>query len=155
MLSKLKLSQYHLKSAVRLMCSAAPTNFRVAVENENENHDAMRMNGSERYKYKTNTTENSFSQNHTLVEDTSSVVEKIQVLSSVQAQQKMNRDTNTQSPFESESELAGQGLARLNNGHFNKVRVSSYAKKNRFHKRRRLLSEENAKKNYETQKKVG
>lgn len=121
MLSKLKLSQYHLQSAVRLMCSAAPTNFRVAVENENENHDAMRMNGSERYKYKTQT-HTSFSQNHTLVEDTS-VVEKIQVLSSVQAQQKMNRDTNTQWPIESESELAGQGLDRLKNGRFNKVRA--------------------------------
>lgn len=120
MLSKFKLSQNNLKSAVRLMCSVAPNNYRVAVENENENHDAMRMNGSERYKYKTHTTENSFSQNRPLVEDTSSVVEKIQVLST--AQIKMNRDTNTQWPIESESELAGQGLARLKIGRFNKVR---------------------------------
>jgi hypothetical protein len=105
------------------MCSAPPHPFRVAVENENENHDAMRMNGSERYKYKTQTNENSFSsENHTL-ESNTSVVEKIQVISSSDLSvTKMNRDVNTQWPIESESEMAGQGLARLKNGRFNKVR---------------------------------
>lgn len=105
------------------MCSA-PTNFRVAVENENENHDAARMNGSERYKYKTQPSENSLSQNHQPVESTS-VVEKIQVLSSSDLRSvqeiEMNRDVHTQWPIESESELPGQGLARLKNGRFNKV----------------------------------
>lgn len=104
------------------MC-IAPNNFRVAVENENENHDAARMNGSERYKYKTQPNENSFSQNHQLGVNTS-VVEKIQVLTSdLRSVEdiKMNRDVHTQWPIESESELAGQGLARLKNGRFNKV----------------------------------
>jgi hypothetical protein len=122
MLSKFNPARSQLTtSIVRLMCSAPPHPFRVAVENEN--HDAMRMNGSERYKYKTQPNENSFSENHTLETNSRTVVEKIQVISSSDlSADKMNRDVNTQWPIESESELAGQGLTRLRNGRFNKVR---------------------------------
>ena len=98
--------------------------FRVATENENENHDVMR--NSERFKYKTQTNENFLSQNQTVGQNTS-VVEKIQVLSSTELKNQKSevmcetRDRLGQWPIESESEITGYGLQRLRNGRFNKV----------------------------------
>jgi len=96
--------------------------FRVATENEN--HDVMR--NSERFKYKTQTNENFLSQNQTVGQNTS-VVEKIQVLSSTELKNQKSevmcetRDRLGQWPIESESEITGYGLQRLRNGRFNKV----------------------------------
>jgi hypothetical protein len=132
MLSKVKFLRQ--LSALRYYCSSTSSNyinlnihtkpFRVATENENENHDVM--SNSERFKYKTQATENFLSQNQT-VDHNTSVVEKIQVLSSFELNNHKsdimseNRDRLGQWPVESESEIAGQGLQRLKNGRFNKV----------------------------------
>lgn len=131
MLSKINL-HHQLKSCVRY-CSININNkpFRVAAENENENQNVMR-NG-ERFKYKTQQNENILSQNHTVGQNTS-VVEQIQVLSSSESKNLKSgimsetRDRLGQWPFESESEITGQGLQRLKNGRFNKVSEKSCIK---------------------------
>jgi hypothetical protein len=140
MLSKIKFNQHSLVS-LRYYCTITTTTnanvtnpnikqntFRVAVENENENHNVMANNHSERFKYKTQTNENFLSQSRT-VENNTSTIEKVQVLLSAsnlknQKLSEMNnesRDRLGQWPYESESEVNGQGMERLNNGRFNKV----------------------------------
>ena len=126
MLSKVNFHQ-PLKSYVRYCSINLNLNnkpFRVATENENENHDAMK--NSERFKYKTQTNENFLSQNHTVGQNTS-VVEKIQVLSSSELKNLKSeimseaRDRLGQWPIESDSEITGYGLQRLRNARYNKV----------------------------------
>lgn len=127
MLSKINFHQ-PLKSYVKRYCSINLNlnnkPFRVATENENENHDAMR--NSERFKYKTQANENLLSQTQTVGQNTS-IVEKIQVLSPTESKNQKSevmcetRDRLGQWPMESESELTGYGLQRLRNGRFNKV----------------------------------
>lgn len=95
--------------------------FRVV---ENENHaDAS----NEQFKYKTQASENFLSSSQT-AERLTSFVEKIQVLPTTDfvknqpdTMSEVARDRLGQWPFESESELPGQGLQRLKNGRFNKV----------------------------------
>lgn len=107
--------------------------FRVAVENEN--HDAM---SNEHFKYKTPASENFLSSNRN-AERLTSFVETIQVLSTPEQFEKIQRDTMSevsrdrlgQWPLESESELPGQGLQRLKNGRFNKVSPESRARRGR------------------------
>jgi hypothetical protein len=130
-----KVTFHRQLTSLRYYCSSSsnitnlnvhPKPFRVATENENENHTVM--SNSERFKYKTQATENFLSQNHTADRNTS-VVEKIQVLSPFEFNNtKSNtmsehRDRLGQWPVESESEIAGQGLHRIKNGRFNKVRA--------------------------------
>jgi hypothetical protein len=84
------------------------------------------MRNSESFKYKTQANENFLSQNQTVGQNTS-VVEKIQVLSSTELKNQKSevmceaRDRLGQWPTESESEITGYGLQRLRNGRFNKV----------------------------------
>jgi hypothetical protein len=107
--------------------------FRVAVENEN--HDAM---SNEHFKYKTPASENFLSSNRN-AERLTSFVETIQVLSTPEQFEKIQRDTMSevsrdrlgQWPLESESELPGQGLQRLKNGRFNKVSPESRVRRGR------------------------
>ncbi|KAL7021929.1 hypothetical protein ACKWTF_012072 [Chironomus riparius] len=83
------------------------------------------MRNSERFKYKTQTNENFLSQNQTPGQNTT-VVEKIQVLSSTELKNQKSevmcetRDRLGQWPIESESEITGYGLQRIRNGRFNK-----------------------------------
>lgn len=88
---------------------------------ENENH------ADEKFKYKTQASENFLSSSQN-VERLTSFVEEIQVLPTKQfaknqheKMSEVSRDRLGQWPFESESELPGQGLQRLKNGRFNKV----------------------------------
>lgn len=129
-------------------------NFRV-VENENQ-VDAS----NEQFKYKTQASENVLSSSRN-AERLTSFVENIQVLPTTEfaknqldTMSEVSRDRLGQWPFESESELSGQGLQRLKNGRFNKV--SPKRKRNIFKTeksiesfRRRLRCCE---KNYETKK---
>lgn len=133
MLSKIKFNNQQLKSYVTYCSTITNPNinnrFRVAQENENENHDVMR--NSERFKYKTQTNENFLSQNHSTEQNTS-VVKNIQVFSTsdlvknISEKMSESRDRLGQWPFESESEIAGQGLQRLKNGRFNKVCANNF-----------------------------
>lgn len=120
MLSRLKSAQ--LKSMEKFLRYLNINNhFRVV---ENENHDAT---SNEQFKYKTQASENFLSSNRN-AERLTSFVEKIQILSPTDIEQnqpntmsEVSRDRLGQWPFESESELPGQGLQRLKNGRFNKV----------------------------------
>lgn len=121
MLSKLKFSS-HLKSVEKYLRYLNINNhFRVV---ENENHDTT---SNEQFKYKTQASENFLSSNRN-AERLTSFVEKIQVLLPTEFEKNQHdtmsevaRDRLGQWPIESESELPGQGLQRLNNGRFNKV----------------------------------
>lgn len=97
---------------------------------ENENHAENQYNGGEHFKYKTKKqTENLLSEQKFTDGQTSSTIEKIQIISSdfvknqLETMSEVSRDVMGQWPIESESELAGQGQARLKNGRFNKVRA--------------------------------
>lgn len=123
------MSKIKFNTQLKLMCMRYCTNlninnnFRVV---ENENHEAM---SNEKFKYKTPASENFLSSNRN-VERLTSFVENIQVLSPIEfvknqpeTMSEVARDRLGQWPFESEAELAGQGLQRLKNGRFNKVSV--------------------------------
>lgn len=121
MLSKFKL-KCQLKSLETYLRYINIENRFRAVENENHN-----ATNNEHFKYKTPASENFLSSNQN-AERSTSFVEKIQVLSSTEflknrpdTMSEVSRDRLGQWPFESESELPGQGLQRLKNGRFNKV----------------------------------
>lgn len=96
-------------------------NFRVAVENENH-----RGTENEKFKYKTQASENFLSSNQ-IAERLTTFIEKIEIFSPEivknppETMSEVSRDRLGQWPLDSESELAGQGLQRLKNGRFNKV----------------------------------
>jgi hypothetical protein len=102
---------------------------------ESENHAENQYNGGEHFKYKTQQhTENLLSEQKFTDEQTSSTIEKIQIISSdfvknqLETMSEVSRDVMGQWPMKSESELAGQGQSRLKNAHFNKVSSTKFSK---------------------------
>lgn len=133
------LSKFNFKKQLQTLYSRylnIDKHFRVSVV-ENENHRAM--NNGEHFKYK-QANEN-FLSSHRNVEQPTSFVEKIQVLSTPTdlgkpaAMSEVAKDRLGQWPIKSDSEMAGQGVQRLKNGRFNKVSCRRNEKDSRERKK--------------------